>query len=108
MRFIVTTLLQRESAGQLKQSKLLNYVDDVLKYKEVLLAEMLGYKEALMGDILGESGEFFCPVREDGKKPRTGYEEIDDDEIDSYIRSEAEVAALKPIFDRVMANAKTN
>ena len=35
----------------------------------------------------------------------TGYEEIDEDEIDSYIRTEAEVEALKPIFEKVLAAA---
>ena len=37
-----------------------------------------------------------------------GYEEIDEDEIDSYIRTEAEVEALKPIFEKVLATAAAN
>ena len=71
------------------------------QYKEILLAGVLGYTEDLYGDILGESAD----LSDESRPPHTGYEEIDDDEIDSYIRTEAEVEALKPVFEKVLATA---
>ena len=65
------------------------------------MAGVLGYTEDLYGDILGEGADF----GDEGRQQRTGYEEIDEDEIDSYIRTEAEVEALKPIFEKVLATA---
>ena len=66
------------------------------------MAGVLGYTEDLYGDILGEGAD-----SGDESRPQqcTGYEEIDEDEIDSYIRTEAEVEALKPIFEKVLATA---
>merc|ERR1712037_76996 len=107
LRGLVSRLpyLQKENAGQLKQTKLLHYVDDVLKYKEILLAGVLGYTEDLYGDILGESVDSYEEDENERRHGHTGYEEIDEDEIDSYIRTEAEVEALKPIFEKVLAAA---
>ena len=67
------------------------------QYKEILLAGVLGYTE----DLLGESAD----SSEESRPQHTGYEEIDDNEIDSYIRTEAEVEALKPVFEKVLATA---
>ena len=73
------------------------------QYKEILLAGVLGYTDDLYGDILGESAD---STDENKSRPRhSGYEEIDDNEIDSYIRTEAEVEALKPVFEKVLATA---
>ena len=80
-----------------------------LQYKEILLAGVLGYTEDLYGDNLGESVVDSCESETEGRQQqRTGYEEIDEDEIDSYIRTEAEVEALKPIFEKVLATAAAN
>ena len=72
------------------------------------MAGVLGYTEDLYGDILGESVVDSCESETEGRQQRTGYEEIDEDEIDSYIRTEAEVEALKPIFEKVLATAAAN
>merc|ERR1719493_11328 len=77
LRGLVSRLpfLQKENAGQLKQTKLIHYVDDVLKYKEILLAGVLGYTEDLYGDILDECTD---STDENESRPQhTGYEEID-------------------------------
>ena len=71
------------------------------QYKEILLAGVLGYTEDLYGDILWESADSI----DESRPQHTGYEEIDDDEIDSYIRTEAEVEALKPVFEKVLSTA---
>ena len=79
----------------------------LIQYKEILLAGVLGYTEDLYGDVLGESDDC-CEDNSESRQQRTGYEEIDDDEIDSYIRTEAEVEALKPIFEKVLETAAAN
>ena len=71
------------------------------QYKEILLAGVLGYTDDLNGDILGDSAD----SSNESRPQHSGYEEIDDDEIDSYIRTEAEVEALKPVFEKVLSTA---
>ena len=66
------------------------------------MAGVLGYTEDLYGHFLGEGADSY---EEESRPQHTGYEEIDEDEIDSYIRTEAEVEALKPIFEKVLATA---
>lgn len=90
--------LQAETAGQLKQAKLLNYVGDVLQQKEMLLFnERDSIRDVSRKDFLDSNSK-------SGEEEEE--EEILEDEIESYIRTKDEVESLRPLYEKFFERAE--